>query len=163
MVLSSDVGMGGVVGGSDAKADKDASEGSGGSGPRGTVGSEEGSVGAGSGVPAFSTTKTIGSLKAMPSLRSSGSESSRRKSNTISANLKMPLAYPVFGVYSRHYMSERIVVALRISKEAQERLDRVAAVMTQRAEGATVSRSEAGRTVLERGLLEVEKALGIKS
>lgn len=52
-------------------------------------------------------------------------------------------------------------VPLRIDETILERLDRVAAALSERAAGARVPRSDAIRIALERGVASLEQELGL--
>lgn len=59
-------------------------------------------------------------------------------------------------------MTER-PLAIRLSDELIERLDRIADELSTRAAGARVSRSQAIRAGIERGVLALEAELGLTS
>lgn len=55
----------------------------------------------------------------------------------------------------------KVMVGARVEQETLARLDRVAAVMGDRAAGASISRSDAARVALELGVEALERRFGL--
>lgn len=74
--------------------------------------------------------------------------------------LRKPLACATYSTYTLHMVM--ITASVRLDGEIAERLDRIAQKSSERAGGAEITRSNAIRMALERGIAELEKELKIK-
>lgn len=63
-------------------------------------------------------------------------------------------------VYNEHEMTE-LPISVRLSAEAVERLDRIAAALSDRAAGAPMNRSSVVRVAVGRGIDALEAELGL--
>lgn len=57
----------------------------------------------------------------------------------------------------------KITLGVRVEPNRLDRLDRLAVEMTRRAVGAEVSRGDAARVAMDRGIAALEKELGLES
>ncbi len=57
----------------------------------------------------------------------------------------------------------KVTIGTRVDSEAVEELDRIAAALSEQAKGAEVSRSDAARLALARGIKALATELGLSS